>query len=40
MARKQAAARDTTALLPPCEICGGVECGTPRVPVCCEACSH
>jgi hypothetical protein len=24
----------------PCEACGGVECGTARVPVCCESCTH
>jgi len=25
---------------PECESCNGVECGTPRIPVCCEACTH
>jgi hypothetical protein len=25
---------------PECEACGGRECGTPRVPVCCENCTH
>jgi hypothetical protein len=24
----------------PCESCGGVECGTARVPVCCDSCTH
>lgn len=32
--------RDTTVLLPPCPECGGVECHTPRIPVCCENCGH
>ncbi len=41
MARKQAAARrDTSVLAPECTECNGVECGTPRVAVCCEACTH
>ena len=26
--------------LGPCPACSGTECGTPRVPVCCEACGH
>jgi hypothetical protein len=26
--------------LDPCKECGGVECGTPRIPVCCENCGH
>jgi hypothetical protein len=26
--------------LAPCPECGGVECGSGRVPVCCEACGH
>ena len=26
--------------LEPCPECGGVECGTSRVPVCCENCGH
>ncbi len=26
--------------LEPCPECGGTECGTPRIPVCCEACGH
>ncbi len=26
--------------LDPCAECNGTECGTPRVPVCCEACRH
>ncbi len=26
--------------LDPCTSCGGVECGTPRVPVCCTSCTH
>ena len=26
--------------LDPCEACNGVECGTPRIPVCCEGCTH
>ena len=26
--------------LDPCEACGGVECGTLRIQVCCEACTH
>jgi hypothetical protein len=27
-------------VLAPCGECNGVECGTPRVPVCCEGCTH
>jgi hypothetical protein len=42
--RKAAAAMvagDETSLpLPPCGNCNGVDCGTRRVPVCCEACTH
>ena len=26
--------------LEPCEACNGAECGTARVPVCCEACGQ
>jgi hypothetical protein len=26
--------------LDPCESCGGVECGSARVPLCCESCTH
>jgi hypothetical protein len=26
--------------LPPCPECGGTECRTSRIPVCCEACGH
>jgi hypothetical protein len=26
--------------LDPCAECNGVECGTPRIPVCCEECTH
>lgn len=26
--------------LEPCEACNGVECGTPRIPVCCGSCTH
>jgi len=26
--------------LDPCKTCGGFECGTGRIPVCCEACGH
>jgi len=26
--------------LEPCPECGAVECGTPRIPVCCESCTH
>jgi hypothetical protein len=26
--------------LDPCTSCNGTECGTPRVAVCCESCSH
>ena len=26
--------------LDPCPQCNGAECGTARVPVCCEACGH
>jgi hypothetical protein len=40
MASKQAAARDTSVPVPACEVCNGTECGTPRIPVCCEACTH
>jgi hypothetical protein len=42
MAKTAAAAepRDPTVLLPPCAECNGVECGTPRIRVCCEACTH
>jgi len=40
MARKQAEARDAAVPAPECGACGGVECGTPRVPVCCEGCTH
>jgi hypothetical protein len=25
---------------PACEACGGQECRTPRIVVCCEACTH
>jgi hypothetical protein len=38
MARKQA--RDTAVPAPACEACNGIECGTPRVPLCCEGCTH
>jgi hypothetical protein len=24
----------------PCEQCGGTECGTARIPVCCGDCTH
>jgi hypothetical protein len=27
-------------VLAPCEVCNGVECGTPRIAVCCENCTH
>jgi hypothetical protein len=43
MARRKKAAvvvPDTTVLRDPCEACGGVECGTYRVPVCCGSCTH
>ena len=43
MARTAAAAaapRDPAVPAPPCLNCNGVDCGTPRVPVCCEACTH
>jgi hypothetical protein len=33
-------AKKKTATGDPCEACGGVECGTPRVLVCCEGCTH
>jgi hypothetical protein len=23
-----------------CEVCNGTECGTPRIPVCCDSCTH
>jgi hypothetical protein len=26
--------------LEPCAECNGTECGTPRIPVCCENCGH
>jgi hypothetical protein len=26
--------------LDPCENCGGQECGTARIPVCCADCTH
>jgi len=26
--------------LDPCRKCGGTECGTARIPVCCDSCSH
>jgi hypothetical protein len=26
--------------LDPCPECGGVECGTARIPICCEVCGH
>jgi len=42
MAAKKAA-QAPGPFLPPCpecEACGGQECGTPRVAVCCEACTH
>jgi hypothetical protein len=26
--------------LEPCKVCGGTECGTPRIPVCCTDCGH
>jgi len=26
--------------LPPCAVCNGIECGTPRVKVCCTGCTH
>jgi hypothetical protein len=34
------AAKKKTPAGQPCEECGGVECGTSRVPVCCSECSH
>ena len=42
--RKAAAAmvagNDTSLPLSPCGTCNGVDCGTPRVPVCCGSCTH
>jgi hypothetical protein len=26
--------------LDPCKACGGVECGSSRIPVCCDGCTH
>jgi hypothetical protein len=34
------ATKKKTAAGDPCESCGGAECGTGRIPVCCDACSH
>jgi hypothetical protein len=36
MAKKKAQGQG----LEPCPECGGVECGTPRVPACCPDCGH
>jgi hypothetical protein len=38
MVRKQP--RDTTQPAGPGGECGGTECGSARVPVCCQACTH
>jgi hypothetical protein len=44
MAGKKAAAmvagNETSMPLAPCGNCNGVDCGTPRVAVCCGACTH
>jgi hypothetical protein len=34
------AAKKKTPTGEPCETCGGVECGSSRVPVCCDSCTH
>jgi hypothetical protein len=38
--RRLAAARPVKPAAAECGECGGIECGTPRIPVCCEACTH
>jgi hypothetical protein len=44
MAGKKAAAmvagNETALRLAPCGTCNGVDCGTPRVKVCCTGCTH
>jgi hypothetical protein len=31
---------ETALPLPPCGHCGGVDCGVPRVVLCCTSCTH
>jgi hypothetical protein len=42
--KKKAAAmvagNETALPLAPCGTCNGVDCGTPRVKVCCGSCTH
>jgi hypothetical protein len=40
MAAKKPRTDSTVLHDDPCGECGGRECGTPRVPVCCESCTH
>jgi hypothetical protein len=39
-ARPMVAGNDTSLPLAPCAVCNGVDCGTPRVTVCCTGCTH
>jgi HK97 family phage major capsid protein len=38
--RPMVAGNETTLPLAPCGTCNGVDCGTPRVKVCCGSCTH
>jgi hypothetical protein len=38
--RRLAAAKSPKPADPACENCGGVKCGTARIPVCCGNCTH
>ncbi len=38
--RPAVAGNETALPLAPCGHCGGADCGTPRIPVCCTSCTH